>query len=77
MERLDRFFCNPSWQNLFEEATVLHLPRVHSDHTPILLNTEPVQHHFGNRPFRFETIWLTDPSFPKLINESWQTFQTT
>jgi hypothetical protein len=74
MERLDRFFCNPSWQQLFEESTVLHLPRVHSDHTPILLDTEPAQHHFGDRPFRFETIWLTDPSFPKLVHESWQTF---
>jgi exonuclease III len=51
MERLDRFFCNPSWQHLFEESTVLHLPRVHSDHTPILLDTEPVQHHFGNSSF--------------------------
>uniref|UniRef100_A0A2N9F7H7 Reverse transcriptase domain-containing protein n=1 Tax=Fagus sylvatica TaxID=28930 RepID=A0A2N9F7H7_FAGSY len=74
MERLDRFFCNPSWQQLFEESTVLHLPRVHSDHTPILLDTEPAQHHFGDRPFRFETIWLTDLSFPKLVHESWQTF---
>jgi hypothetical protein len=74
MERLDQFFCNPSWQTMFVKSIVLHLPRVHSDHTPILLDTEPIQHQFGNRPFHFETIWLTDPSFPNLVDVSWKKF---
>lgn len=31
-ERLDRAWCNPSWQSLFPDCFVKHLPRTHSDH---------------------------------------------
>lgn len=41
MERLDRCLANPSWLNLFPSMIVMHLPRMHSDHCPILLNTNP------------------------------------
>nr|GMD60285.1 uncharacterized protein LOC109175135 [Ipomoea batatas] len=35
--RLDRVLCNLSWRNLFPASTVTHLPRVSSDHTPLLI----------------------------------------
>ncbi len=74
MERLDRFLCNPEWQQMFEEANVLHLPRTSSYHCSILLNSCPEPHSFGRRPFRLETMWFSDPSFPNLVKDSWSLF---
>ncbi|OMO51807.1 reverse transcriptase [Corchorus capsularis] len=36
-ERLDRVLANANWRLLFPDAMVQHLPRLHSDHCPILL----------------------------------------
>ncbi|GMY14460.1 hypothetical protein FCV25MIE_09699 [Fagus crenata] len=74
MEKLDRVLCNPAWKHSFEEVNVIHLPRIASDHSPILINTEPTLHNFGTRPFRLETIWFNDPSFPNLVHDSWTKF---
>ncbi|KAJ9173186.1 hypothetical protein P3X46_016349 [Hevea brasiliensis] len=35
--RLDRALCNALWHMKFQEASVFHLPRMNSDHRPILL----------------------------------------
>ncbi|KAJ8759030.1 hypothetical protein K2173_003268 [Erythroxylum novogranatense] len=35
--RLDRDFSNDAWRILFPEALVIHLPRIISDHNPILV----------------------------------------
>ncbi|GLT52016.1 hypothetical protein SLA2020_253800, partial [Shorea laevis] len=56
--RLDRAFANPSWNLLYPNAMVKHLPKTHSDHCPILLPVTSSPHHFGNRPFRFQSMWL-------------------
>ena len=37
LERIDRCFANSEWRVLFPEASVTHLPRVFSDHCPVLL----------------------------------------
>ncbi len=74
MERLDKVLCNPSWKLCFEETNVLHLPRVSSDHNPILIELNLIRQVFGRRPFRLETIWFSDPSFPKLVEDSWHFF---
>ena len=71
MKRLDRAFCNPSWQLLFEETKVVHLPRTSSNHHPIFINTFPSPPHPCNRPFRLETLWFNDPSFPNVVKDVW------
>ncbi|KAL7185375.1 hypothetical protein ACSBR2_027336 [Camellia fascicularis] len=53
------------------ETKVLHLPRVHSDHYPILLDTNPFPTLRPTRPFRFETIWFSDPSIFSVIKNNW------
>lgn len=62
MERFNRFLCNPVWKTCFEETTILHLPRVYSDHNPILPDTDPIQLSFGRKPFCLETMWFNDIS---------------
>ena len=74
MERLDRVLCNPSWRRIFDEATVLHLPRTSSDHNPLLINTSAPTLRASARPFRLETMWFNDLSFPEIVKNSWRCF---
>lgn len=70
MERIDRVYANPSWSQLFPDANVLHLPRTNSDHRPIILYFKK-RADGGERPFRFESCWLSDPSFKPLVKDIW------
>ncbi|XP_075658740.1 uncharacterized protein LOC142628551 [Castanea sativa] len=70
-ERLDRFFGNPKWCTLYPNTRVSHLTRVHSDHCPILLEFEPGASIRLNRPFKFQSFWLNDLSFPNIVRDAW------
>lgn len=70
-ERLDRAVANNSWSQSFPNAKVIHLPRIHSDHCPLLLKCNPFQQRSSNRPFRLELMWMSHPSFKNLISEAW------
>lgn len=70
-ERLDRFLANPGWCTLYPNAKVSHLTRVHSDHCPILLDFEPGASIRLNRPFKFQSFWLNDLSFPNIVRDAW------
>ncbi|XP_019178099.1 PREDICTED: uncharacterized protein LOC109173323 [Ipomoea nil] len=39
--RLDRAICSVEWRLWFPDAEVIHLPRVSSDHTPLLVRLSP------------------------------------
>ena len=68
-ERLDRGLGNAKWKLLFPAAEISHLPHVKFDHCPILLNTNPSEQK-APKPFWFEQMWLTDPTFPTLVSNS-------
>lgn len=71
LERIDRCFANPTWRALYSDATVTHLPRTFSDHCLVLLEVcRPNSNHLG-KPFRFQTMWLLHPGFPKVVQEAW------
>ncbi|GKV21615.1 hypothetical protein SLEP1_g31576 [Rubroshorea leprosula] len=70
-ERIDRAWANPDWRLQFPEANVLHLPRVCSDHNPILLDLEHSGSKSGERPFRLEKFWIDHPDFKDLISPVW------
>lgn len=72
LERLDRFLGNGGWISLFPDSTNYHLPRLKSDHNPILLRTHPHFSSFGPRPFRCESIWLHQPDFISLSRSIWE-----
>ena len=65
-ERLDRGLGNAEWKLLFPKAEIHHLPRVKSDHCLIMLLTDPCERN-PPKPFRFEQMWLTDLSFPSIV----------
>jgi endonuclease/exonuclease/phosphatase family metal-dependent hydrolase len=39
MATLDRVFVSTCWENMFLDVSVRYLPRVSSDHTPLVLDT--------------------------------------
>ncbi|GLT58567.1 hypothetical protein SLA2020_314490 [Shorea laevis] len=72
-ERLDRAWANPDWRLQFPDANLLHLPRISSDHNPLLLYFDTPMCRIRNKPFRLEKFWLDHPEFHDLISPIWST----
>ena len=70
-ERLDRGWANIDWLSTFPEYKLTHLPRVTSDHCPILVNLSVSKENGGQRPFRFEPNWTLDNRFLGVIDHAW------
>ena len=72
-KRLDRAICNDQWNVSFIKASVLHLPKIHFDHCPILfrfgLNSKKMN---VVRSFHFLPAWLTDQTFQSLVAKKWR-----
>ncbi|CAN1279753.1 Uncharacterized mitochondrial protein AtMg00310 [Linum perenne] len=69
-ERLDRFFFNDLWLSLFPESHVRHLFPRYSDHSPILLRTQPPS-PISKKLFRFDCRWVENPEVTLLIQHTW------
>ncbi|XP_028052793.1 uncharacterized protein LOC114257220 [Camellia sinensis] len=66
--RIDRILLNPEWL-LRYNFKVWGLPRLFSDHCPILLMDDV--RDWGPKPFRFINAWTSHPSFPSLVAKVW------
>ncbi|CAL1401611.1 unnamed protein product [Linum trigynum] len=70
--RLDRSLCNTAWNVTFPNTSVHHLPRLHSDHHPILTEIGKQGVNLSSpRPFRFEGAWLTHDSYGNFLQDKW------
>lgn len=65
-EKLDRVFSNPAWLLLHPNVSVIALPPIGSDHSPLLINTEVCPER-GLKPFR-----LDDVDFPRVVGDAWK-----
>ncbi|XP_061339245.1 uncharacterized protein LOC133285942 [Gastrolobium bilobum] len=70
-KRLDRAVANEIWRASFEDADVLTLPRLFSDHCPILVRLEKEETDWRERPFRFLASWQYDPRFSPFLKANW------
>ncbi|KAF7811881.1 reverse transcriptase [Senna tora] len=70
-ERLDRFMGNGAWLNLCPHTVNFHLPKIKSDHNPMLLCTQPSIFNRSARPFRCERIWINHPDFLNVVQDGW------
>ncbi|XP_031120628.1 uncharacterized protein LOC116023758 [Ipomoea triloba] len=71
MRRLDRLFWNIEAQLAFPEAKLLVLPRLYSDHNPILFVEEAGQPpNRSSRPIRFEAAWLNRDDYNLIWKEA-------
>ncbi|KAK9232243.1 hypothetical protein WN943_022488 [Citrus x changshan-huyou] len=73
LKRLDRSFCNDEWVQKFANSQVMHLPKLDSDHRPILVKFDRASRQAsGAKPFRFLASWLTDGRFKTFVSETWR-----
>lgn len=72
-ERLDRCLCNGDWRLCFPESKVIHLPKVCSDHCPVMVKLHP---SIGNTrtdpPFRFQAMWMQHEEYAEFVTDSWK-----
>jgi hypothetical protein len=70
MSRIDRFFCTTELKVKFPLAHARALPRVGSDHIPIIWNSgfDQIPNKSG---FKFEKWWLSRPDFSDLVAKAW------
>ena len=63
--RLDHFLISDQWEDHFSAITQSALPRMVSDHSPIVL--EAGGFSSGKNPFCFENMWLKIDGFKDLV----------
>lgn len=55
-----------------KKAWVHHVPRVHSDHYPLLINCDDSLYKYvGPKPFHFLSAWLEHPEFSLFVETTW------
>ncbi|KAL8140802.1 LOW QUALITY PROTEIN: hypothetical protein V2J09_006823 [Rumex salicifolius] len=72
-KRLDRVLMNYSACIECPSASVRHLSKFASDHTPILLRLKlSAPWYKRQRPFRFEATWMSHPDFNIVLALNWE-----
>ena len=74
-QRLDRRLCNNAWRSKWDSVSAFTLPKVRSDHNPIVFQSN-MNALSGAKPFRFLSIWCEHESFLATVEEAWISFGT-
>lgn len=69
-QRIDRTLYNLQVQTSFPSASVTHLPRISSDHSPLLIRLEQVLPK-SSSGFIFQRMWVDHPDFSSLVANDW------
>ncbi|KAI9118699.1 hypothetical protein K1719_010144 [Acacia pycnantha] len=72
-KRLDRCLCNVGWLEEFVDAEVRIVPRVGSDHHPMLVKLCADPNNAGVKNFRYEVMWQMHDKFAEFMRNSWKT----
>ncbi|XP_019163505.1 PREDICTED: uncharacterized protein LOC109159849 [Ipomoea nil] len=71
LRRLDRVLWNLNAQHSFPEGKIMVLPRLHSDHNPIMFVEQAGRPPDpSNRPIRFEAAWLTREDYKRIWKDA-------
>ncbi|XP_048493232.1 uncharacterized protein LOC125493762 [Beta vulgaris subsp. vulgaris] len=70
-ERLDRVYATEDWIHQKPEATVLNLPILISDHSPIVLLTSPLKPKIRT-PIKMEAWCLDFKEISNIVSDQWQ-----
>ncbi|XP_035838746.1 uncharacterized protein LOC118486418 [Helianthus annuus] len=70
--KIDRFLVCHDFFNAWPVACLRELPRVHSDHCPLVLSCS--DKNFGPKPFRFFNSWLERKDFDEVVQKANDSF---
>ncbi|KAK1302387.1 hypothetical protein QJS10_CPB12g00586 [Acorus calamus] len=70
LARLDRIFICPEWEDLLPNVEVSGLPRITSDHIPLMMSSRMGPR--GGHLFRFESWWTERPDLEQVVRDSWE-----
>lgn len=73
MSRIDLFLFSGDWEDRYSTVIQKRLPKLLSDHFPILLECGKFLR--GKRPFRFENMWLKAEGFDEMVCGWWEAYQ--
>lgn len=76
LQKLDRVLCNVECRLNYHEGFAKVLPRIESDHHPIVILMNRDIRQPSERPFRFITAWTTHPDFTSVIQGNWSNDST-
>ena len=74
-ERLDRAMANDGWRRCFPTVHVINSDPRHSDHRPVIIQTEGREKgctRGSKRAFHFEVGWLGEDKCAEVVGDSWQ-----
>ncbi|XP_019451789.1 PREDICTED: uncharacterized protein LOC109353883 [Lupinus angustifolius] len=69
-KRLDRSMCNDDWLSTWNYVSYCTLPKISSDHHPLLL-TCSLSVSKRTSSFRFLKMWMNHPDCSRVIEEAW------
>ncbi|XP_028783276.1 uncharacterized protein LOC114739382 [Neltuma alba] len=69
-ERIDRATANVEFREKFQNALVIHIEPVGSDHHMLSVECE-YKHSRVPKAFRFEAFWIEHEDFLKVVREGW------
>jgi len=70
--RIDRVLVSLEWLNYWLDSKQYIKGRLVSDHCALLL--KPITIDWGPKPFRTMDIWKSDPTFKKVVKQSWDSY---
>ncbi|XP_042004656.1 uncharacterized protein LOC121753430 [Salvia splendens] len=65
-------FVSEAWTKVFEASRVTNLPRVSSDHGPILARCKLTGPTIRGSAFRFQNMWIRHEGFKKIVQDAWE-----
>ncbi|XP_042009075.1 uncharacterized protein LOC121757624 [Salvia splendens] len=71
-ERQDRVLVNEAWTRVFEATRVTNLPRITSDHRPVLARCKMSNIAIGGKAFRFQNTWIRHEGFLAVVKNAWE-----
>ncbi|WJX14219.1 hypothetical protein P8452_04514 [Trifolium repens] len=69
-KRLDRAICNQAWLDSCVSSSVTALPRIRSDHFPLLLDLSVTSVSFASQ-FKFQRMWVSHDDCARIVSDCW------
>jgi hypothetical protein len=70
--KIDRFLLSPEWEEHYPDVSQSRLPRLLSDHFPLMLDCGSQRE--GKRYFKFENMWLKSDGFVGQVQRWWESY---